>query len=222
MVKESLFTVFYYENESENLIEELCQYFDNHCPSILEYFEIIQMPFKVKINIIPTKNEYDVLFKEEFGFEANKSSRGFCTKDASINYLSINDYKNTTHKFEKDEYFKVLEGFKKTLIHEFVHIVNKVFNKIHNCGFSAPYLFEGIAIYLSKQKENEDYDFDFTIEELLTKDSSKRKYYACYLIVKYLIENYSKEKVFELLKDKEYAQQFLKEELYDKAKKFYN
>ena len=163
-----------------------------------------------------------MLFEEEFGFAANKSSRGMCKRDGSINYLSINDYKNTTHAFEEKDYDKALDGFYKTLVHEFVHFVNKVFNKDNKCGFSATYLMEGIAVYLSKQKENESFNFDFTIDDLLTGDVNRRKYYAYYLIVKYLVENYDENLIFELLKNKEYAENFLKDELYSKAEKSYN
>ena len=99
----------------------------------MNFFDVESLPFKVKINIIPTKQKYDILFKEEFGFAADKLSRGMCKKDGNIIYLSINDYKNTTHAFEDKDYRVVLEGFKKTLVHEFVHFVNKVFNKENKC-----------------------------------------------------------------------------------------
>ena len=221
MVKESLFGIFYYEEESSSIIDDVCEYFDSCCKGVMDFFDIKEMPFKVIINIIPSKEKYDELFKEEFGFDANKSSRGFCKKNGSINYLSINDYKNTTHAFADKDYDKALEGFKKTLVHEFVHIVNKVFNKENKCGFSEPYVFEGIAVYLSKQKENEVYNFDFTLDEVLTRDTRKRKYYSYYLIIKYLLENYDREVFFDLLRDKEYAEKFLKEELYEKAKNYY-
>ena len=221
MIKECLFAIFYFEKEDESIIDEVCEYFDNHCKDVMDFFGIKEVSFKTAINIIPTKEKFDVLFEKEFGFAANKSSRGMCKKDGSINYLSINDYKNTTHAFDDEDYDKALEGFKKTLVHEFVHFINKVFNKENKCGFSATYLTEGIAVYLSKQKENQVFDFDFTVDDLLTHDTNKRKYYAYYLIVKYLIENYDKSLFFDMLRDKVYAEKFLKEKLYSEAKKYY-
>ena len=67
-----------------------------------------------------------------------------------IYYLSINDYKNTSHTIDFDMY-------KKTILHEYVHYVNRLFCIKNNCNFSTKYLSEGIATYLSKQNENKFY-----------------------------------------------------------------
>lgn len=221
MVRESEFAIVYYQEESKNIIDELCSYLDENCKSVMNFFDIASIPVKAIINIIPSKEEYDRLFEEEYGFKANKSSRGMCKRDGSINYLSINDYKNTSHAFDDQDYDKALEGFKKTLVHEFVHFVNKVFNKENKCGFSATYLKEGIAVYLSKQKENQILKFNFSLNDLLESDINKRKYDGYYLVVKYLIDNYDKSVVFNLLKDKEYAERFLQDKLYNEAHKYY-
>lgn len=57
---------------------------------------------------------FDEIFYKEWGFEADSYARGFYKNDKII-YLSIEDYKNTSHCFKKEDYLKAYEGFKKTL-----------------------------------------------------------------------------------------------------------
>lgn len=221
MEKESKYGIFIYNEDSASFIDELSDYFDGNAKEIIAFFNVKEGS-KPIINIISTKEEFDKEFKIEYGYDAPLYARGISKRDGSINYLSINDYKNTTHAFESKDYNKAFLGFKKTLVHEYVHVVNRWFNKENHCYFSSVYLFEGIATYLSKQKDDLVINFDYQIEDFLITNGGKRKYDAFYLITKYLMENYDKEFIMELLKDKDKADEFLVKKLYYEAKEFYN
>ena len=137
-------------------------------------------------------------------------------------YLSLNDYKNTAHKFDKKHYKEAFEHYKKTLVHEFVHFVNlECFNRIRKCGRPAKYLSEGIATYLSGQKDNKKIIFDYSIDDIMHFDYNKSCYDGWYLVTKYLVENYDKQFVLSLFESNREANDFLQNELYEKAKEFY-
>jgi len=225
MIKETNYAIFNYQKVDESLINDLILYFDNNIECIFDFFDIHNNIEKAIIHIIPTKKEYDEIFMKEYPWSrtrgVSKSSRGICRKDGSIVYLSINDYQNTTHAYKENDFDEALDGFKKTLIHEYVHYINKQFNIKYKCYTTAKYLREGIATYLSKQKGNDTIMFNFSIEDLLVTDSNKSCYDGYYLITKFLIENYDKKFILKLFKNDINAEEFLIDELYNKAKSYY-
>ena len=215
MVKESKFAIFNYKDIYGDLINDLVEYLEKEAKEIYDFFGIKESYNKPIINIVSTKKEFDEYFKEEYGYEAPKYSRGIFKRDGSINYLSIKDYSNTTHAFKEEDYDNAFVDFKKTLMHEYVHYVNSLFNQTSDCGPTAIYLREGIAVYLSRQKENESIKFDFSLDDILSNNTKKKIYNAYYLLVKYLVENYDKSFVLELFKSNRAAKEFLIKELFD-------
>lgn len=218
------YAIFNFEESDKNLIDDLASYLDSHVKEIYDFFEVESTNQKIMVNIIPTKNEFDRIFKLKYktspDYIVPKNSRGFALPDETIFYLSINDYKNTTHAFKAEDYDKAVEDYKKTLVHEFTHCVNFLFNKKHNCSLTAPYLVEGIAVYLSHQKDNEIYEFDYTLPQLLGKE--KCPYSGYYLVTKFFIENYNKKFVLNMFESSREANEFLTNELYNKAVLYYN
>lgn len=102
---------------------------------------------------------------------------------------------------DPDEYTKEsshtdIKGFYKTLSHECAHIAIKKF-----CGHSNPkWLNEGLACYLAKQEKTAP-----SKEALLKvfdyqQKPNKEIYGVGYFWVKFLIENFGKEKLLELIK----------------------
>ena len=83
-------------------------------------------------------------------------------------------------------------------------------------------MVEGIAIYLSKQKENKKINFDFILEDVLETDMRKTKYDAFYLVTKYLVENYDKEFVLDLFTSSNQSKKFLENELFNKVKEYFS
>ena len=219
MLKISKYAIFNYEESDSELIEELAEYLDVNADKVFQFFGV-PAGEKAIINIVPTKKEFDRIFREKWGYDCEDWAVGFA-KNGEITYLSLNDYKNTKHAYSKVEYYAAFEHFKKTLLHEFVHYVNELFRKENDCGSTVKYLREGIATYLSGQKDNAKVLFDFSIDDLLATDMKKSCYNGYYLITKYLIENYDKDFVMELFKSNRKATEFLLNELYEKAKEYY-
>lgn len=218
MVLDSKYASFYYKENDNCLVDELSNYLNHFIDQIYDFFNI-QTKEKIKINIVSKKETFDNKLKEEFNMPVvSKSSRGFFSyKDNAIYYLSINDYDKTTH--DKND----IENYKKTLVHECVHYINNLFNKENNCGDTAIYLREGIAVYLSHQNDDKNLIFDYTLDDFFTNSKVTKNCYAgYYLIVKYLVEHYNKDFVLNLFTSSRQANLFLKDQLYNKAYAFYN
>lgn len=115
--------------------------------------------------------------------------------------------------YTKESSHKDINNFYKTLNHEYAHIAIRKY-----CGHNRPkWLNEGLACYLAKQeksvppKENLLKIFDYH------QKSDSEIYGIGYFWVKFLIENFGKEKILELLKninyktgEKNFAESFCK------------
>ena len=143
---------------------------------------------------------------------------GLSTSNMEIYCVSFNDYKNTSHCFSDSEYEEYLEKYEKIILHEYIHYVNKLFCKINNCSPSMKYLSEGIAVYLSGQKDNEKVSFTSSMNDVINCNNC---YNEWYLIVKYIIDNYNQDFFLELLKDKAQANNFLINN-FDNIKTYYS
>lgn len=218
MVLDSKYASFYYDENDTSLVNELSNYLDDILVSIYHFFNI-GIKDKIKINIIPKKEIFDEKLMKEFNMSSvSKSSRGFFSySENTVYYLSINDYDKTTH--DKND----VENYKRTLVHECIHYINNLFNIENNCGSTAIYLREGIAVYLSHQNDDKNLIFDYTLDDFFTNSKVTKNCYAgYYLIVKYLVEHYNKDFVLNLFTSSRQANLFLKDQLYNKAYAFYN
>lgn len=218
MKKEGQFAVFSYKKCDEDLIEGLDDYLNQNAKKIFDFFEIEVPNKKVQINIVPTKKEYDERCRKEGFFkwqtEIPKSAVGnYNSENGQITYLSLHDFDNTSHKGRTE-----IE-YKKTILHEFTHYVCHLFRQKHDCGYTIQYLSEGLACYLSGQTKYLKNKFDFTLDECL---GQTQTYATYYMLTKYLVENYDKEKVFELIESNRKAKEFLIDELYDNTKNYYD
>lgn len=228
MQKESKYAIFNYKETDKDLIKELAEYLDTCAQKVFDFFDTEVPKEKITINIIPTKKEFDEIFI--FDHEWTHSIPDFKVpnwaigyfKNNQITYLSINDYKNTSHAFKEENYPSAILYYKKTIVHEFIHYVNDLFRIKHDCSYTEKYLSEGIATFLSEQKENKNIEFNFTLEQIMYYDMKKACYDGWYLVTKFLVENYDKYFVFELFKSNRQAREFLQSELYEKAKKYYS
>jgi len=224
MQKKSQYAVFNYSEAEACLIDSLSQYLDENVGDIYNFFEVDIPKQPVIINIISTKKEFDKYYKYKNHLDTNYVCPKWLVGTGSdeIDLLSINDFKNTTHAFETKEFDKVFSKYCKLLIHEYAHYVNELFNKKHDCSFSAKYLVEGIAAYLSHQKDGEKLKYSYSFEQLVDLDKENSVYPGYYLTTKYFVENYDKNFVLEMFQSSRQAEKFLKNELHDKAKEFYS
>ena len=209
--------IFEYDKEDEDLILDLSNYIDEHVDEIYNFFgnDIErEIPY---IKIIRTKEELDKIYRKYNKLDDNgpiaKWLIGF-TNDDGIFYLSIKDYKSTTYTFDSNDY---LEEYKKTIIHEYIHFINYLFNKKYNCFLSLDYLVEGIAQVLSNQNDNVELKFIYSLDDIL---NSNDCYNGWFLVMKYILDNYPKELILELFKDEEKTLKFIID-IYDDIKKYY-
>lgn len=222
MLKESKTAIFNFEKCDEDLVSVLSTYLDEHVKRVYDFFEVEEPKEKIVINIIPTKKEYDENFRKVRGLGEDCPVFGWSVgeyRNGKITYLSLHDYKHTTHKLKNVEFEKAIDHYKKTIVHEYVHYVNDIFRKVKNCGSTEKYLSEGIACYLSGQKDGENIPFNFTCEQLLDRDYNN--YDAYYLVTKYFVENYDKNFVLEIFQSNRQTRELLKNELFEKAENFY-
>ena len=219
MKKISKYAIFYYDKQDEILINYLEEYLNANAEKIFNFFDNNLLRRKVKIHIIPTKKEYDNIVRLRRNTnEIPKWEIGCATSTDEIKYVSLYDYKNTSHSYDENNFDKTLNDYKKNIIHEFVHFVTYLFCKKYSLNYPLKYLSEGIAQYLSKQKDDINLNFDYTLDNILNSNSN---YNGWFLITKYIIENYSHDYFIKLLSNKDYA---LKEtsKLYLEAKEYYS
>ena len=199
MEKISKYAKYIYEEQDKDLIDILDSYLSENAERIYDFFDSNLPRQMVEIRIIPTKEEYDKLIMARRKVDSVPNWSIGCSYDDIIEYLSINDYKNTSHAFSPEEYDVNLEYFKKTIVHEYVHFVVRMF-----CGKNYPilYLNEGIAQYLSGQREHSREIFKASIEDLY---DFKSCYMEAYLMTKYILEEYGKDYFMKLFLDRELA-----------------
>lgn len=215
MQTESKFAIFDYHEIDKNLINELATYLDDNVQKIFDFFEIEAPSNKILIHIIPTKKEYDEIYKSVWNRDPENWSIGFyCGKTKEITCLSVNDYKNTSHAFKKQNFHFMMNYYKKTIVHEFTHYVNHLFIKLNNYSHTEKYLSEGLATYLSGQEDESKININCSIDQIL---NNRNCYDDWCLITKYLIENYDKRFVFSLIKSSHKARKFFQDELYYRA-----
>ena len=211
------FITFHYSDQDQELISHLEKTLKDNCDRIFGFFDSSLEREPIEIRIIPTKKEYDEISKKRRGItEIPKWSIGNY-HDHTIEYVSLNDYKNTSHAFPKERYKEELEYYKKTILHEFTHYVVDLYLKKNQGNSPLHYLNEGIAQYLSGQRDNIEIQFNYTLEDIL---NSNNCYSSWYLLTKYILEKYGKEYFLKLLRNQDLA---LEEtpRLYEEAKTYY-
>ncbi len=218
MKKETKYATFIFEKSDEDLIEILVEHINTFANVAFNFFEVNVPNYKVKIHIIPTKAKYDEFYKKMYNKKQVKDWMigNYNPEQRTITYLSLHDFKNTAHKDILKNQAEALKHYKQTIFHEFVHYVNDIFVKEHNCSETEKFLEEGIATYLSGQYENKKPCLTASIEDLL--DREKSPYADYFLITKYLIENYSKDYILQIIQSNRKSRELLKNELYEKAK----
>ena len=217
MEKITKYAKFYYSKDDEDLINELENYLNMNAEVVYNFFDPTLPRNLVDIKIIPTKKEYDeIVLKRRDDNEIPKWEIGNFY-DNVIEYVSFYDYKNTSHAFDPEKYDENLELYKKTIVHEFVHYVSYLYREKYKSDKPLKYLNEGIAQYLSGQRDNIKQILNSSLDDIL---NSQNCYVGWYLLTKYIIDKYGRDYFFELFNSQEKA---LCEtpRLYAEAKEYY-
>ncbi len=219
MEKKNDYIKFIYEIQDQELVNILEEYLNQKKDDIFAFFDSNLERRDLIIKIIPTKKEYDQINMKRKGVDSIPDWSIGNYHDNTIEYVSFNDYQNTAHKYPKDKYEEYLEYYKKTIVHEFTHYVLWLYIQKYTSTYPYRYLNEGIAQYLSSQRDNQVSKFNFSLDIIL--DNSSNKYLAWYLMTKYIVDTYGSDYFKKLIVDNNLA---LNEtpRLYEEAKEFYN
>ena len=217
MEKKTKYAIFNYVEQDQDLIDGLEEYLNEHVEEIYEFFDTELQRKQVNINIIPTKQQYDEIVIKKTNkteipdWEIGNASNG------GITQVSLHDYGNTSHAFPPEKYDQVFDKFKKTMIHEYTHVVVHAYLAKYDAGYTLRYLNEGIAQYLSKQQENIELNMIYSLEDILESTSC---YKGWFLLTKYIVEVKGQEYFLNLLRNRLQA---LSETpiLYEEATKYY-
>ena len=218
MEKITKYARFIYSKEDEDLIDVLEEALNSQAEEIFDFFDQSLSREIVNIKIIPTKEEYDEISKKRRKIDVIPKWSIGSYYDNTIEYVSLHDYKNTSHAFVESEYEERLDYYKKTIVHEYVHFVTDLYRNKHNLDYPVKWFNEGLATYLSKQKEGLDISFNCSLDDIM---NSNNKYDSWYLLTKYVIEECGKDYFLNILGNNELS---IKDtpKLYENAKVFYN
>ena len=221
MRTEALYATYEYDESENDLVMDCALYLDQNAKYVYDFFGIEPNPKdKAAVHIIPTKKEFDEIYrrinKKDDSYEVPSWVIGIAPDE--IYSLSINDYKSTSHAFAPSERDKAVSNYKKTLVHEFVHFVHKRFNEKHGQKYGRAYLSEGLACSLAEQYAEKQSSFSVSVEDFLKGNATYNQYK---MAMDYMLNNYGRDFVLELLLNNDKADEFVKSELYDKLKESY-
>ena len=191
MLKKLSYINLKYSQKDELYIEKLADYIENESKNIINYFNFDKL--NVDVILFSDLDE----FRKKHGKNTPNWLCGYYKKEDEkhiVNTLCLEEYKKTAGHENN-----TINDLEKLIIHEFVHACHAQY-KLVNIFNSTRWLAEGFAILLSKQDYNNEINVSY--EELLNDSVSYSNYYA---MVKYIIDEYGKDYLLELLKNDDLA-----------------
>lgn len=165
---------------------------ENNTVDILDFFELEKLSLKKKVVIFTDRKKYKkhlLPFVKEF-----KEWMCADTYDGNINLLEISEARKSKEHEDME-----IDEFVKCILHEFVHSCQQELNSNSN---GTSWYWEALATNLSKQDYSsvslEDCDFEKLKSDF---NGTKNGYNFAYTLGKYMLENYSKEKLLEYVKN---------------------
>lgn len=174
-------------------------------PSITSYFRVSGAFPKVRVVLVPNRNEFDRLVRDLLRIEIEAPSnpaRIAQPQRTDMVVLSPSAYaSHSIYKYVPDE-------FRRLLVHELVHMVEEYLSP---CMEATPrWWSEGLAIYLSDQWLYED-EFRKPVLEGISQneipgireiaDDRKSAYEWGWTIVRFIESTYGKEKVLQIVRE---------------------
>ena len=171
---------------------------ENNTVDILDFFELEKLSQKKRVVIFTDREEYKkhlLPFVKEF-----KEWMCADTYDGNINLLEISEARKSKEHKDMD-----MDEFIKCILHEFVHSCQQEWNPNSN---GTSWYWEALATNLSNQDylpvSLEDCDFEKLKSDF---NGTKNGYSFSYTLGKYMLENYSKDKLLEYVKNPDLLKQ---------------
>lgn len=216
--KFEIFEIEYNENDSE-YIDNLINYLKENYKKIMEFFEIKNYDKNIKIKIWDSKESYRDYFNKKYKkYGYNKTVAPW-----EVGRTHIDEYPRIDLILYKESLEcqghqnDTIDNYIQMVLHEFVHVCHFIYNKETT---NVTWFSEGLATNLSHQSVyiNNPLTLDASLDEITNGKVFYQNYYA---MVNYLLNNYSREEILELVKNKELL---IKEtpEIYEQTKMYIN
>lgn len=188
------FGVFEIEYTTDDFayIDKLVEELEDKYLNIMEFFNLQRLEHTVNIKIWNNLEEYRNYFSKKINRKIPnwEVARATINKNESrIDLLSLKERVKCEGHQEDN-----LDNLLKVIIHEFVHICHITYN---NYRCSMVWFGEGLATNLSNQFTKSE--INCSLDDIL---NGKAQYINYYSMVKYLLDNFSKDYILGLAKDK--------------------
>ncbi len=213
------YAVYSYDNVDFELVKSIDNYLNNNAKKIFELFGFIPEK-KANIFILPSKKEYDETLQK---IRKNSSpipswNVGTTSYSGNIYFLSLRDYKNTSHKDILLDSVNVMSFYLKCLFHEYIHFVTYEYCYLRKFPIPCKCILEGIAQYYSNQKDISTLKFNYSLNDILY---SSNCYDGWLLYVNYIVNHYNEDYLLGLFEEFGYASDEIIR-IYEDVKNYYN
>lgn len=195
-INNSIFNIEYTSSD-ELYINKVINDFLNKVSNIIDFFNISSFKRKILIKFWDNVDEYRVYFNEKM------KNYGATVADWEVARSVNTPYENTIHLLSFKERIKckghqndTINDIPSLLIHEFAHTCQRIYN---NYNPSMTWFSEALATNLAKQYN--DLSLTCSLEDIT--NGTAYNYKDFYTMGYYLMENYDKNYILELSKNKE-------------------
>lgn len=181
-----------------NYMSNIVSTLENSTVGILDFFELDKLSQKKRVVIFTDREKY----KNHLLPYVTRFEEWMCadTYDGNINLLEISEARKSKEHEDMD-----MDEFVKCILHEFVHSCQQEWNS--NSDGTAWY-WEALATNLSGQDYSpislEDCDFEKLKGDF---NGTKNGYSYSYTLGKYMLENYSKDRLLDYVKNPDILKQ---------------
>ena len=203
---------FIIESDVElDYFDEVVDYIKENAKRILDFFNLDKLPDKVSILIL-SYEPFKEFIVSKYGEILDYVSGDTDSKTNIIRILNVEDQIKYTIHTDAD-----VDKIKKTAIHEIVH---RCHNLYHTDYRHTTWFAEGLAKNVANQSNRpvdlNDCDFDQLRNDFR---HYKGNYSYSYVIVNYILNNYSKEEIKKLYSDPDYLRANA-DRLFNEAKEY--
>lgn len=172
-------------------VTEIVTYLEQKMKYLMDFFELKSLKSKKKIIVYKNLQKYINHIEQFFEYQDYMCAD---TNDGNINVLSLEAAHKTKMYSDMD-----IKKLKSIILHEFVHISQQECEIEHHID-DIIWFWEGLATNLGNPEEYECISINASNEDINNFNCSENNYPIAFTIVKYMLENYSHEKILEYVK----------------------